>query len=220
MESKLKALKVVDLKDILTKSATAVPAKANKQELISRILASPAALAEYDKQHSPAPVEQNEDLLAPPEEVDWNDELSVPAESATPLDTAPAAATPVAPQGPSTTTAASQAAGVDPNSVKPSEPATEDPDLEARRRRAERFGIPLVEVKKNTAAKNARQKGSAKQAKAAPVPAVDPEKLKARQERFGLQIPTPPTAQKRSAPVDPAEEEKRKKRAERFGIKQ
>lgn len=58
-----KALKVVDLKDILTKSATTVPAKANKQELISRILASPAALAEYNNQHSPAPVEQNEDLV-------------------------------------------------------------------------------------------------------------------------------------------------------------
>ncbi|KAJ8696496.1 hypothetical protein PTI98_006364 [Pleurotus ostreatus] len=68
MESKLKALKVVDLRHILSKSATAVPAKANKQELISRILASPAALAEYNSQHSPAPVDQNEDLLAPPEE--------------------------------------------------------------------------------------------------------------------------------------------------------
>ncbi|KDQ27852.1 hypothetical protein PLEOSDRAFT_1104526 [Pleurotus ostreatus PC15] len=219
MESKLKALKVVDLRHILSKSATAVPAKANKQELISRILASPAALAEYNNQHSPAPVDQTEDLLAPPEEVDWNDELSVPAESATPLDTAPAAATPVAPQEPSTATAASQAAGV-PNSVNPSEPATGDPDLEARRRRAERFGIPLVEVKKKATAKNATQKGPAKQAKAAPVPAIDPEKLKARQERFGLQTSTPPTAQKRSAPVDPVEEERRKKRAERFGIKQ
>jgi SAP domain-containing ribonucleoprotein len=52
-EAKLKALKVVDLKDILAKASVSAPAKANKQELIARILASPAALAVYNKQQNP-----------------------------------------------------------------------------------------------------------------------------------------------------------------------
>jgi hypothetical protein len=48
-EAKLKALKVVDLKDILAKASVSAPAKANKQDLIARILASPAALGVYNK---------------------------------------------------------------------------------------------------------------------------------------------------------------------------
>jgi len=52
-EAKLKSLKVVDLKDILSKAAVSVPAKANKQDLIARILGSPAALAVYNKQQNP-----------------------------------------------------------------------------------------------------------------------------------------------------------------------
>lgn len=52
-DAKLKSLKVVDLKDILAKASVSVPAKANKQDLITRILASPAALEVYAKQQNP-----------------------------------------------------------------------------------------------------------------------------------------------------------------------
>jgi len=54
-EQKLKALKVVELKDILSKAALSAPAKANKQDLIARIIASPAALEVYNKLHAPPP---------------------------------------------------------------------------------------------------------------------------------------------------------------------
>lgn len=76
-----KALKVVDLKAILTEASVTTPAKANKNDLIARIIASPAALAVYNKHHptpgsTPAPssttaktsTTQTDDLLAPPEE--------------------------------------------------------------------------------------------------------------------------------------------------------
>lgn len=52
-EAKLKSLKVVDLKDILAKASVSVPAKANKQDLIARVLANPAALDVYNKQQNP-----------------------------------------------------------------------------------------------------------------------------------------------------------------------
>lgn len=52
-EAKLKTLKVVDLKDILAKASVSVPAKANKQDLIARILGSPAAIEVYNKQQNP-----------------------------------------------------------------------------------------------------------------------------------------------------------------------
>ena len=59
---KLKALKVVDLKQILSKAGVSVPAKANKSDLISRILSSKQALDVYANLY---PID---DLLAPPEE--------------------------------------------------------------------------------------------------------------------------------------------------------
>jgi hypothetical protein len=68
MESKLKALKVVDLKDILSKAAISAPEKAKKNDLIAKILANPAAIELYNKTHSkkpadpPAPL-SNDDLV-------------------------------------------------------------------------------------------------------------------------------------------------------------
>ncbi|KAH8107494.1 hypothetical protein DFH11DRAFT_1549512 [Phellopilus nigrolimitatus] len=51
MESKLKALKVVDLKDVLTRAGVSIPTKANKPDLIAKIIASPAALSVFDEIH-------------------------------------------------------------------------------------------------------------------------------------------------------------------------
>lgn len=61
-ELKLKALKVVELKDILSKAGVSAPAKANKQDLIARIVANPAALDVYKKLQNPVsapPVQQS-----------------------------------------------------------------------------------------------------------------------------------------------------------------
>jgi hypothetical protein len=63
MEAKLKALKVVDLKDILAKANQQPPPKATKTDLIARILASKDATAVYNQKFPP-----KDDLLAPPEE--------------------------------------------------------------------------------------------------------------------------------------------------------
>jgi hypothetical protein len=52
-----KSLKVVELKDILAKASVSAPAKANKQDLIARIIASAVALDVYKKQsitHAPS----------------------------------------------------------------------------------------------------------------------------------------------------------------------
>ena len=52
MEAKLKTLKVADLKAILAKSQTQTPSKANKQDLINKIIATPAALDAYNAQYN------------------------------------------------------------------------------------------------------------------------------------------------------------------------
>jgi SAP domain-containing ribonucleoprotein len=62
MDAKLKALKVVDLRQILATANVSAPAKANKNDLIAKILASKPALDAYAKLYPP------DDLLAPPEE--------------------------------------------------------------------------------------------------------------------------------------------------------
>ncbi|KAJ8507912.1 hypothetical protein ONZ45_g9756 [Pleurotus djamor] len=201
------SLKVVELKDILTKSNTSFPPKANKQDLIQRILSTPAALDQYSKQHS-IPTSATDDLLALPDDVDWNEDLTstepaVPAEPTPSSPPKPPAPTPVA-----AATATETADAPPPADATPSA----DPELDARKRRAERFGIPLVEPKAPKPKKEKVVKSPA---------GVDPEKLKAREARFGKAAATTKTTpQKRAAPVDPEEEEKRKKRAERFGIKQ
>lgn len=61
MDAKLKSLKVVDLKQILSKAGVSAPAKANKSDLISKILASQEAIDAYNAQYpSETP---NDDLV-------------------------------------------------------------------------------------------------------------------------------------------------------------
>ncbi|EDR11798.1 uncharacterized protein LACBIDRAFT_313572 [Laccaria bicolor S238N-H82] len=203
MDQKLKALKVVDLKSILVAASVAIPTKVTKPELIARILASQPALDAYHRQYEPS-----DDLLAPPEDVDWNvdqpDLLAVDPQPVIPAD--PPKPPPPAP--PSTIPV-------------PSPPKVVDSELEKRKQRAARFGIPLVE----NAAK------STGKLTAAPLPQAalpdDPAKLSTRAARFGVANPVAPTptvpykTQKRAAAtelIDPEELERRKRRAERFAV--
>jgi SAP domain-containing ribonucleoprotein len=65
MDGKLKALKVVELKEILTKASIPVPAKANKQDLIAKILSNPNAVHVYNLLYAakPAVNESKDDLV-------------------------------------------------------------------------------------------------------------------------------------------------------------
>jgi SAP domain-containing ribonucleoprotein len=147
MDAKLKALKVVDLKSILATASVSVPAKATKSDLIARIQASKPALAAY------ATLYPTDDLLTPPEEsvlthfsiffisvlihprIDWNADQSPPA-------TKPTTSIPIpSPPAPATTI---PAPAVSPPVITST--PTIDPELEKRRQRAARFGIPLVEA--------------------------------------------------------------------------
>jgi len=207
MDSKLRALKVVDLRNILSTASVQVPAKATKTDLIARIQASKPALDAY------ASLYPADDLLAPPEEVDWN--ADQPPKS-TPSNPTPAPA-PTPTPSPVTTTIVP---AVQPPLVDTSLPATTtiDPELEKRRQRAARFGIPLVK----TPIKTAKPKPVNSKPTSA---AIDPKKLDERAARFGLKPEqTPPNAKKRPSPqvqeIDSEELERRKKRAARFGIPQ
>ncbi|KAJ7733097.1 hypothetical protein B0H14DRAFT_2996792 [Mycena olivaceomarginata] len=204
MEAKLKSLKVPELKDILAKANQPAP-KATKPDLIARIIASKEATDVYNAKFAP-----KDDLLAPPEDLDWDvDQVNPPPEPAQSPVATPAAkpapaptSVPAAPPAPGPTPEETSA---DPTGQK----TAEELEIEKRRQRAERFGIPLVEPKEP-------KSPAAKKAKAVVATAAKPdapEKLNARAARFG-------TAQKRPAPtedVDPEEQEKRRKRAERFG---
>ncbi|KAF5321635.1 hypothetical protein D9619_001408 [Psilocybe cf. subviscida] len=219
MDAKLKSLKVADLRTILTNAAVSFPAKATKADLIARIQASQEArdayTAIYDASVNVAPAQEDaQDIPYQQESVTEASEPppSPPKEQA--IDQTPVAD--AAPAAPASSTQAGAA------------PAAEDPELEARRKRAARFGIPLVEAKQP-------KKPVAKTPKAPPATKakveVDDKVLAERAARFGIKDDeakaAPATKQngkKRTAaqvepPVDPEEEEKRRKRAERFGTK-
>jgi len=244
-EGKLKSLKVVDLKDILSKASVSVPAKANKQDLIARILASPAALDVYNRLQNPnastsaAPVSATatDDLLAPPEDFDWEGDETGPAD-ALPAKEAPTNKQP-APVSAKTAKPPSKAAakptpspkkpGPAPVAAPSATPVTEpadnvaviDEELEKRKKRAARFGVPLVETPKPRPSPTKRASNAPRNAATPTAPLDNPDKLQARAARFGTGKPAEPViGKKRSVEemVDPEELEKRKKRAERFGI--
>ncbi|KAG5646323.1 hypothetical protein DXG03_003920 [Asterophora parasitica] len=199
MESQLKALKVAELRELLTKAAVLFASKINKADLIAKVLASQPAIDVYHSLHGTT------DLLSPPEE---HEQVLQPPPEAAPVEPSPAAASPPVP--------VQKPASVDENDVTPPENATvtpptapEDPEEEKRRKRAERFGIPYVEPPKARPPRGQNAKRA---------PLDDSKKLATRANRFGTTAPS--AAQKRSAPtetVDAEEQDRRKKRAERFG---
>ncbi|KAJ6475214.1 hypothetical protein C8R47DRAFT_1220690 [Mycena vitilis] len=201
MEGKLKTLKVADLKDILAKAAQPPPPKATKPDLIARIIASREATDVYNAKYGP-----KDDLLAPPEDLDWDVDQVNPTETAPepPAQPAKPAATPTPAAAP---TPAEPEPAPAPAPAVDAPPAAVETDIEAekRRKRAERFGMPVVAP---TAKKTAVPAAAAtkKQPDA-------PEKLNARAARFGsLKRPAPAVEE-----VDAEEQERRRKRAERFG---
>ncbi|KAK7692673.1 hypothetical protein QCA50_004306 [Cerrena zonata] len=234
MDASLKALKVVELKDILQTAKLSLSGKQNKADLISKILASPQAIETYNAKYKPnvavppsQPAQQPEPV--PAESVTTVDDRSQTEETLpepTPAKITPQPATSAPTPATSTTTTTDVTAQPTPGSTTPTGPTPEDIELEKRKARAARFGIPLVEPKSAPAKRAAKPAGRT----------VDPEKLAARAARFGMPAPestatpvtkTAPTKpsgrnNKRAAPpveeADAEELERRRKRAERFGM--
>lgn len=185
--------------------------------------------------------------------VDWNEDQieSPPPQPETKQQKAPsaAAAAPAsepAPQSAPTPAPAPAGAEAQPEPAA-TQPAAEDTELEKRRQRAARFGIPLVEAQQKKP--RAAVKPAAAAAPAAPSAVrflasllrfmhltriQDPKVLEQRAARFGLNAQAKAAlaaseakangngnGKKRPAPstqeVDPEELERRRKRAERFG---
>ncbi|KAG6332698.1 hypothetical protein ID866_6389 [Astraeus odoratus] len=238
-------LQVAELRDILSKAAAPAPARTNKQDLIARVLATPTAIEIYHnlypsaepvsspavstpvvKVHAPS---SNDDLLAPPEDLDWTTVETSDATPATPfpqnttsLKSSPP--TKLAQGKPGKPTAAPVTlppALVPPSDAPaPERPAVIDDELERRKARAARFGIALVEPKRSPQ-RQVKKNNPTKTASSQP---DDAEKMRKRAERFGLSnsdAQATGTGTKRSAPVeevDAEEMERRRKRAERFKI--
>ncbi|CCM06367.1 uncharacterized protein FIBRA_08625 [Fibroporia radiculosa] len=237
MEAKLKALKVVDLKEIISAASLAVPSKSNKQDLIARILASPTALDVYNARHIPSnqslkksPIKQ----VVPPPSDDVpaadNESISEVTIADSPLATAPASSanSMSRPSPPSP-----HASILVPIASPPKSPAgvvsSQDEELEKRKARAARFSIPLVEQPKRSPSSNLLGPAYRVSTKALMSASLDDqEKMAARAERFGTGPPASASIierasrKKRSASlmeaVDAEEMERRKKRAERFGL--
>jgi len=210
-------LKVAELKEELGKRS--LPVSGKKEELVARLLESEG------KSKSTA----NADLgdLAPPEDdYDWDEPAAkITTKSETKAAPAPASA-------PATSAAKPAAAPKQPlEAPKPSSETTaKSPpvaagteatdealaaELEKRKRRAERFGIPLADSVK--ALERAKRFGTTETT-------LDESKKQARGKRFGNQVwtknvPSEETKAPGKGKVldDPAEAEKARKRAERFG---
>ncbi|KAI0779833.1 hypothetical protein C8Q74DRAFT_718528 [Fomes fomentarius] len=214
-----KALKVVDLKDILAKAGVAI-GKANKPDLIAKILASSEAVAVYNKNYGGPSADSVQSASAASTGV--QEQLAAvcsfpsplfvcstvpsrrvqpqPPKASAPTSTSqsPKATTASAPSSKSVSRAAPEpdiATASPTSSSQPSAAADEskktpeDEEAERRKARAARFGIPLVEPKAAPAQKNGKAAANGKVAKTG-VPAEDLGKLAARAARFGVQAPS------------------------------
>ena len=223
-------LKVAELKEELGKRS--LPVSGKKEELVARLLESEG------KSKSTA----NADLgdLAPPEDdYDWDEPtaktysaMEIQVTGSTTKSETKAAPAPASAPAPATSGAKPAAAPKQPlEAPKPSSETTaKSPpvaagteatdealaaELEKRKRRAERFGIPLADSVK--ALERAKRFGTTETT-------LDESKKQARGKRFGNQVwtknvPSEETKVPEKAKVldDPAEAEKARKRAERFG---
>ncbi|TFL01542.1 hypothetical protein BDV98DRAFT_604248 [Pterulicium gracile] len=195
MESRLKALKVADLKVYLQKAGLDTNGK--KQDLVNRILENKSARDIFEPPTDATPEDQPAAAPAP-----------VPATS-TPVSPAPAADPPRTPASaatqatPASVKAENAAAGSASPAAAPAVTETGDEDLEKRRKRAERFGIPLVEKSATNGSSN---------------PTATDERKKARAERFGIPA-VAGVKREQNGEVNAEEEERRRKRAERFSTK-
>lgn len=216
--------KVAELKEML--STRGLPTSGNKSDLVARL-----SEADAQKNEPQKAVDFGDDLLPPEDEIDWDagdTKKRSPDEAANTLtDSAakPAEAKPAAPAAP----APVPAPKTSPEAPKPSEetekPATKVGDaavlaaieLEKRKKRAERFGIPLNENAK--ALERAQRFGVAPKAPKQQLGGGQRPKNNGSGNR-GVQTSKPaaaPAASKAKVIDDPAEAEKAQKRAERFG---
>ncbi|KAF8578006.1 hypothetical protein K439DRAFT_507070 [Ramaria rubella] len=215
MEAKLKAMRVAELREVLQRASVIIPGKANKADLIAKILASPTAVdtlqkqgvltapsASVPKQKAPELPHggQDDDLLAPPEEFDWGptptngtlapsaaDNTLKAVESATKADLKPES---VKANAPKKQDASSSTQKPDPPpNVTTSD--TQDEELERRRKRAARFGIPLVETKAKAGSVTNGAKANRSEAKPPSLTAEEAAKAERRAARFGIPTATP-----------------------------
>jgi SAP domain-containing ribonucleoprotein len=211
--------KVTELKDLLAQRS--LPVSGKKEELVARLTENDAYSAAADLG----------DLAPPGDEYDWDSptENTAPAAKPAPVTKPAPAAKPIAAPVPEVAKPAPATSPAAPTVTPAEADAALAIELEKRKKRAERFGIPVSESVK--AVERAQRFGVTN-------PTHEESKKAARGKKFGNQVWTKNGEKKKTgeakkpgetkeaprskSPVktilnDPAEAEKARKRAERFG---